>query len=175
MELEKLRLQRERAEEKLKKLQADRELMTVKSPIDGIVYYGKCVRGKFSDSTSLAENLRHHGSILPNHVVMTVVQPRPMFIRAAAAEEQLHWLRPGLKGVATPTGYPELKLAATIDDVSDVPTAPGSFDVRLSVVLGPQGEVAHARHDLQGEVGPVSEEGCHHRAGEGRLARRVER
>ena len=116
MELEKLRLQRQRAEEKLKKLQADRELMTVKSPIDGIVYYGKCVRGKFSDSTSLAENLRYRGSIQPNHVVMTVVQPRPMFIRAAAAEEQLHWLRPGLTGVATPTGYPELKLAATIDD-----------------------------------------------------------
>ena len=59
-----------------------------------------------------------------------------MFLRAAAAEEQLHWLRPGLHGVATPEGYPQLKLAATIDDVDDVPTAPGSFDVRLSVVLG---------------------------------------
>ena len=61
LELEKLRVQRERADDRLKKLLADRELMTVKSPIDGIVYYGKCVRGKFSDSTSLAESLRRNG------------------------------------------------------------------------------------------------------------------
>jgi HlyD family secretion protein len=135
LELAKLRLQGQRTEEKLKKLAADRELMTVKSPIDGIVYYGKAVRGKFSDSTTLAESLRNRGSILPNHVVMTVVEPRPMFIRAAAAEEELHWLRPGLKGTATPTGYPSLKLATAIDDLGDVPTSPGSFDVRLTVVL----------------------------------------
>ena len=136
LELEKLRVQRERTDDRLKKLLADRELLTVKSPIDGIVYYGKCVRGKFSDSTILAENLRRNGAIMPNQVVMTVVQPRPMFIRAAVSEEQLHHLRPGMKGIATPAGYPDLKLPATIDDVSDIPTAPTSFDARLNVDLG---------------------------------------
>jgi multidrug efflux pump subunit AcrA (membrane-fusion protein) len=135
MELKKLRVGRERAEEKLKRLLDDRELLTVQSPIDGIVYYGKCVRGKFSDSASLAENLRPNGVIAPNQVVMTVVQPRPMFVRATAPEDQLHRLRPGLKGIATPTGYPELRLPATVDRVSDVPTASASFDARLSVVL----------------------------------------
>ena len=135
LEVEKLRVQRERSDDKLKKLLADREMMTVKSPADGIVYYGKCVRGRFSDSTALGESLRRNGAIQPNQVVMTVVQPRPMFIRAAVPEEQLHNLRPGLKGIATPTAYPDLKLAATIDRVSDVPTAPGSFDARLAVTL----------------------------------------
>lgn len=136
LELERLRVQRERSDKRLKKLLADREAMTVKSPIDGIVYYGKCVRGKFGDSNSMAENLRRDGSILPNQVVMTVVDPRPVFIRATVAEKELHDLRPGLKGIATPTGYPDLKLAATLDNVSDVPTAPGNFDGRWSVVLG---------------------------------------
>ena len=135
LELERLRVQRERAEDKLKNLLADRELMTVKSPVDGIVYYGRSVRGRVSDSTNMADSLRRNGAIMPNQVVMTVVRPRPMFIRATAPEEQLHHLRPGLKGVATPAGYPDLKLPATIDDVSDVPTAPGSFDARLHVVL----------------------------------------
>jgi HlyD family secretion protein len=135
LELERLRVQRERLDERLKKLVADREMMIVKSPIDGIVYYGKCVRGKFSDSTNLNESLRRNGSILPNQVVMTVVEPRPVFIRASVPEEQLHHLRPGLTGIATPTGYPDLKLAATIDDVSDVPIASGSFDARVSVKL----------------------------------------
>ena len=74
-------------------------------------------------------------------IVMTVVQPRPMFIRAAVPEDQLHQLRPGLKGIATPHGFPQLKLPTVVDAVSDVPTAPGSFDARLSVTLGAQGQV----------------------------------
>jgi multidrug resistance efflux pump len=138
LELKKLRVQWERTDEKLKKMLGDRELMTVKSPIDGTVYYGKCVRGKFSDSATLAESLRPHGSIQSGQVVMTVVERRPMFIQATASEEQLHRLNPRLKGVATPTGYPDLRLPTAVDRVADLPTAPGNFDVRLSVVLDRQ-------------------------------------
>ncbi len=135
LDLERLRVQFERSGERLKKLEADRRGMVVKSPIDGIVYYGKATRGRFSDSTSMADSLRRHGSILPNQAIMTVVQPRPMFIRATVPEDQLYNIRPNLKGVATPTAYPDLKLAAAVDDVSDVPTSPGSFDARLNVTL----------------------------------------
>jgi multidrug efflux pump subunit AcrA (membrane-fusion protein) len=133
LDLDKLRMQRERTEERLKTLLADRALLTAKSPIDGIVYYGKAVRGKFSDSTSLADALRHQGAIVPNQIIMTVVAPRPMFVQSAVAEEHLHRLRPGLKGIVTPTGYPDLKLPAEVADVADVPTAPGSFDARFSL------------------------------------------
>lgn len=135
LELAKIRVQRERAEDKLKKLEGDRAMMIVKSPIDGIVYYGKCVRGKFSDSTGLAENLRRNGIIQPNMVVMTVVQPRPLFIRAAASEDLLRDLRPGLKGTAVPTGFPDLKLPVAVDEVSDIPVGPGSFDVKFRVTF----------------------------------------
>ena len=175
LELAKLRLQRQRAEEKLKKLQADRELMTVKSPIDGIVYYGKCVRGKFSDSTSLAENLRHRGAIQPNQVVMTVVQPRPMFIRAAAAEEATALAPAGPQGRGHAGRLSQVE--AGRHDRRPQRRADRARQLRRAAFrgVGPQGEVAHARHDLQGEVGPVSEKGRHRRAGEGRLARRVER
>jgi HlyD family secretion protein len=135
LELEKQRVQRERLEDRLKKILADREMLTIKSPIDGIVYYGKCVRGRFSDSTMMADSLRQNGTIMPNQVVMTVVEPRPMFIRASVPEDQLHRLRPGLKGLATPSGYPDLKLAASVDEVEDIPTGPGCFDARLNVEL----------------------------------------
>jgi multidrug efflux pump subunit AcrA (membrane-fusion protein) len=138
LETKKLRLQWERTDERLRKMLADRELLTVKSPIDGTVYYGKCVKGKFSDSASLAENLRRNGTIAAGQVVMTVVQPRPMFIEATATEEQLGRLRPGLQGTATPTGYPDLRLSAAVDRVAELPTAPGSFDTRLSVRLDRQ-------------------------------------
>ncbi len=135
LELARLRVQRERTEDKLKKFEGDRAMMIVKSPIDGVVYYGKCVRGKFSDSTGLADNLRRNGVIQPNMVVMTVVQPRPLFIRASASEELLRDLRPGLKGTATPTAFPDLKLPVAVDDVSDIPVGPGSFDVKFRVTL----------------------------------------
>ncbi len=138
LDLKKLRVQWERTDEKLKKLLGDRELMIVKSPIDGTVYYGKCLRGKFSDSSSLAESLRRNGTIQSGQVVMTVVERRPMFIEATASEEQLHRLRPGLKGTATPTGYPDLRLPTAVDRVADLPTAPGNFDVRLNVALDRQ-------------------------------------
>lgn len=121
--------------DRLKKLESDRNAMVVKSPIDGVVYYGKATRGRFGDSTSMGESLRPNSSVMPNQVVMTVVQTRPMAIRATVPEDQLHRVRPNLKGIATPAAYPDLKLAAVVDRVSDVPTAPGSFDARLSVTL----------------------------------------
>ena len=136
LELDKMRVQRERLDERLKKLVADRELMTVKSPIDGIVYYGKSTKGRFGDANSLAEGLRRNSSIMPNQVFMTVVQPRPMVIRANVPEDQLHRVRPDMKGLATPTSYPKLKLPVTLGDVSDIPTGMGSFDAQLAVDLG---------------------------------------
>jgi HlyD family secretion protein len=135
LDLEKMQLQRAQSEERLKKLLADRELLTVESPIDGIVYYGKFTRGKPADSASLADAVSSRGGIQANQVVMTVVEPRPMCIRATASENQLSNLRPGIKGFAAPTGYSDLNLPVTLDQVSDIPIAPGSFDVRLAVEL----------------------------------------
>ncbi len=135
LEMEKLRLAREQSQEKLQRLLADRKLMTVVAPTDGIVYYGKLVRGKASDATALGEALRPHGPVPPNQVLMTVVEPRPMNIRATVPEGDLHDVRPGLTGTAVPTGYPDLELSSTIDTVSDIPISPGNFDGRLTVDL----------------------------------------
>ncbi len=135
LELERLHLQHRQSEEKLHRLLADRGLMTVTAPADGIVYYGKLVRGKPGDATAMADALRPHGAIPPNQVVMTVVEPRPMCIRTTVPENELHDLRPGLPGTAVPTGYPDLDLPAAIDTVSDIPVSPGNFDGRLTVDL----------------------------------------
>jgi HlyD family secretion protein len=133
IELEKLKVQRAQSEEKLKHLVADRELMTVKSPVDGVVYYGKITRGKPADSGTLAEVLRPRGTVLPNQVVMTVVEPRPMCIRASVGEGDLHDLRPNVKGIATPVGYPDVRLPVTLDNTSDIPISPGTFEAKLNV------------------------------------------
>ena len=135
LELDKLRVQQTRSAQRLKALLADRELLTVKSPLEGLAYYGKSTRGKFADAQTVAETLRPQGNVQPNQVFMTVVHPQSVAIRATVPEEQLHRLRPGLSGVAVPSGYPELKLPAVITRVSDVPLGPGGFDAQLKVTL----------------------------------------
>ncbi len=54
----------------MKKLAADRERLTVCSPIEGVVYDGKCTHGKFGDSQSLGDALRPAGMAQMNQVLM---------------------------------------------------------------------------------------------------------
>lgn len=136
IEVEKLRVQTVRSAERLKKLQGDRERLTVHSPLEGVVYYGKCTRGKFSDAQPLADSLRAGGMVQMNQVLVTVVQPMGMTVRATIPEDQLHRLRPGLSGVAIPNGFPDWKLPAVLSQWSEIPTGPGSFDATLKVSLG---------------------------------------
>lgn len=132
-DLDKMKLARERSMDRLKKLTADRAGMVVKSPIDGVVYHGKAVRGRFGDSNALAESLRARGVVQANQVLMTVVEPEDLFIRATVPEDRLHNLRRGLKGKAIPSAYPDLRLGAVVDRLGDVPMAPGSFDARIKL------------------------------------------
>jgi HlyD family secretion protein len=40
-----------------------------------------------------------------------------------------------VKGMAVPTGYPDMKLPASVDQVGEVPLSPGVFDAKLRVEL----------------------------------------
>jgi len=136
IEVEKQRIQTARSAERLKKLQGDRQRMTVRAPLEGVVYYGKVTRGKVGDIQALADALRPDGQVQLNQVVMTVVQTQGMTIRASVPEDQLHRLRPGLSGTATPHAFPNSRLPAVLSQWRDVPIAPGSFDATLKVNVG---------------------------------------
>ena len=134
LEVEKLKVSRAQGEDRLKKLIADRGQMTVKSPIDGIVYYGRASRGKWSGSHAGGDSLHRNTSVMPNDVVMTIVQPRPLFIRTTVSEAQVENVRPGLKAVVEPTGFAPLRLTAVVQQVAAVPMGSGGFDARLTLV-----------------------------------------
>ena len=140
LELEKLKVEQARGEEKLEKLLADRAAMAVTAPADGIVYYGRCVRGKWTGAASVAEKLRRGGSILANEVFMTIVKPRPMVLRATVPEKDLHWIRPGLKGTGRPAAFPDVRLAVAVAEVDPIPSSDGSFEARIRVSLKKQAE-----------------------------------
>ena len=138
--LDKLKLLRSRSDESLEKLLADRAAMTVKAPAAGVVYYGKCVRGKFSSSSTGSSSLKKGSSLMPKQVFMTIVKPRPVFIRTSVAEKQLHQIRAGIKGTAVPTGFPDMKLTAIVQRVATVPTGSLSFDSRITVAVDDKAE-----------------------------------
>ena len=135
LEIERVRTQHKLLEERLKRMTADRRFLTTKATIDGIVYYGKIFKGRTSDATSMAEMFRHHNGVATNQVIMTVVQPRPMCVRTSVSENQLSDLRPGVQGTATAVAFPSIDLPATIDTVADIPSSPGSFESRVTVVV----------------------------------------
>jgi multidrug resistance efflux pump len=132
LELEKQKFEREKAVEKLAKLQHDRDLMKITAPVDGVVYYGLCVHGKWSQGDEFATKLRTGGRITPDEVMMTLVDPTSVFVRATVPERDLWQLRRGLTGSVTPEGYDEHRLPASLDEFSLVP-APG--DKYLATVL----------------------------------------
>jgi multidrug efflux pump subunit AcrA (membrane-fusion protein) len=134
-DLEKLKVDRARDQKKLKDLLADRELMTIKAPTDGVVYYGRFVRGKWSGMEPLADSLRRGGSVPKNAVVMTVVQARPLWIRSSVTEADLEKVRPGMKATVRPAAFPDMLLAATVARVDAVPAGADSFEARLELKL----------------------------------------
>jgi multidrug resistance efflux pump len=134
-DLAKLKLDRAKDEDKLKKLVADRELLTVRATADGVVYYGQFTRGKWSGSDMMAASLRRGGMIAKNAVLMTIVAPRPMFIRAAVSEGDLDKIRAGLAATVRPAAYPDLKLAGSVTRLESIPTAPDAFDAQIDVKL----------------------------------------
>jgi len=138
LEVPKQKAQLARSKERLKNLLADQELMKIKAPADGYVYYGRCQRGKFNEIASLTETLRRGGNAMPHHALMTIVEPRPLFIHSTISEDRLQYIRNGMDGKAWPTGYPDIKLDVTVDEVGKVPFSLGSFDLQLSLDLEDQ-------------------------------------
>jgi multidrug efflux pump subunit AcrA (membrane-fusion protein) len=131
--LEKSRYDRTKATEKLTKLRKDRELFTVKAPCDGVVYYGRCVQGNWSGGSM--NKLLRGGIIQPDEVVMTIVQPRPLFIRATVDEKDMAYVTAGGGCKVVPTAAPDARLDGKVEKVGIVPSG-GNFEVRVSVGPG---------------------------------------
>ncbi len=159
LEVEKLRVARARSEERFAKLSADREQMTVRAPIDGVVYYGACDRGRWG--TGLGEQLQRGATLQPNKVFATVVQPRPLAVRINVPEKQLINARVGMKATIKPAALPEVRLDGIVDRVTAVPLSGGVFDAKItlaaekaaeSLMPGMTGEVKVLAYDKRDAV-----------------------
>jgi HlyD family secretion protein len=87
----------------------------------------------------MSSKLRKGGVVMADEVLITVVAPRPLLIRAAVEEKDLHNVagRDELKGRATPAAAPALSLPARLTSLTPVPREAGKFEVLADVELSP--------------------------------------
>ena len=133
--LEKLEREQKELVEKLEELQKDRDLLDVKAPTSGVVYYGDCQDGKWTSIDTIAKQLEPGKTLTANQIFMTIVSLRPMQIRMSALEKDLRHLERGLGGEAIPTAFPDQKLQVFINSVARIPGGSTKFDTVAGVEL----------------------------------------
>jgi multidrug efflux pump subunit AcrA (membrane-fusion protein) len=134
-ELESLREARQRSVENNSKLRADKALMELKAPIDGIAYFGKAVNGRWIEVGSLEAKLTPFGTVSPNSVVYTIVKDRPMYAEMSIGEKEFPTVKDGQTVAVTPTADAEVDIQGKVKKVTDVPGSGNKFTVEVSLDL----------------------------------------
>jgi hypothetical protein len=132
LEVEKLKRDQRKAEKRLAELKKDLEEMTVTSPADGLLYYGACEDGKWTTGAAVAKRLVPGGKIAPREILMTVVNPDRMTLRAVVPEGDLARVKVGQEGQAALVASPDRKITVKLDELGFVPLPAGGFQARLS-------------------------------------------
>ncbi len=137
-ELEKAQLARSKAQEKLAQLEADLALMTLKAPVEGIVYFGRLQEGRLTGTDG--QPLRKGDKVQPGRPIMTILKARPLTLAVEVPEEKFYAVRPGLQAKVEPKGLPDLKFSAVVAEVDRVPATDGKFRARLTPALDKQAD-----------------------------------
>lgn len=132
-DLEKLKRDQKKSEKRLADLKADLESLTLRAPIDGLVYYGACETGRWTTGPTVAKKLVPGGKLTPSEVIMTIVSPDKLRLKAVIQESDLAQFQPGQDGSATLVSAPDRKFTVRLDEISAVPLPTGGFEARLSL------------------------------------------
>ena len=132
LDLDKMKRDQKKAEKKLADLKSDLELLTIKSPIDGIVFYGANENGKWTTGGTVSKKLVPTGKVMANEVLMTVVNPDNLILKATIAESDLGNFEQGLKGTASPISAPKKKIPVKLEQLGDLPSPGGGYEAQIS-------------------------------------------
>ncbi|MDH3584277.1 MAG: hypothetical protein OER86_08685 [Phycisphaerae bacterium] len=129
----------EKTDRVLSELEADRKLFAVKSPADGLLYYGSCVRGAWQHAETVANTIGTRGTFKPQSVIATVVDPAAIHLRTAVAESDLGRIAVGSGGWAQFKSRPEPTVDVTVASIDPVALAPGKYGAVLTANAGEPG------------------------------------
>jgi multidrug efflux pump subunit AcrA (membrane-fusion protein) len=125
--------------EKHGELVADRALMTLRAPSDGIAYYGRQIDGRWIEVGSLESKLVPFGNVSPNSIVMTIVKDRPMFVRTTVGEKDFPEMKEGQAATVSPLADDDVELASSVKSLTDVPGSGNKFNVKIALKSDDEG------------------------------------
>jgi multidrug resistance efflux pump len=131
--LEKQRTGVEESQEKLKEMESDASLLTIKAKMDGVVYYGAFDGGKYKGFP--AEKTPKAGKTWASSdaPLMTITQMRPLLIEGTFSEAELAKMKTGLRAKVVPTALPDVTLDSNVLEVSRIPAPDGTFSLTMQV------------------------------------------
>jgi hypothetical protein len=107
--------------------------MEIKSPADGIVFYGQSVNGRWSDTASLINKYKPKNNVSPGSVLMTIVDARPLYVTSTIDEGKRPDVSDGEKAkVALPAEDAD-RLPAEVKSISPIPVGAGKFEINFSL------------------------------------------
>jgi HlyD family secretion protein len=132
-QLEQRKKMRTKSLDRHTKILADKALMEIKSPADGIVFYGQCVNGRWSDTPSLINRYKPHSNVMGNSILMTIVESRPLWITSTIDEGKRPDVSDGQKiKVALPLEGSD-RVSGEVKSISPIPVGPGKFEINFDV------------------------------------------
>ncbi len=133
LELQKQQFTHAKQKREYEKLLADMEKMSLKSPMDGVVYHGQCRRGTWSNAAGSPSRVIESGVTLQKDaVVITIVDSAKLRLRGELEEKQLASIHPGSIGTARPTANSDASFATTVAEIGSIPVEEGKFDCKLN-------------------------------------------
>lgn len=127
--LKKAELALEKASKKVADLRADQKNMTLTAPADGILYHGRFVAGKWVGvSGATSRKLEPDKKVPPREVVMTVVDPASLAIRAEIPEDKLGYFANDSTGTAVMKFDRSIRMPVRLRELLRVPLANGNFE-----------------------------------------------
>lgn len=111
-------------EERLAKLQRDRERLTVRAPVDGIVLHGDMENRWWRQEDKLAVG----DKVQPHQIFMTVPDLSSFKVKVGISEADVNKVRPGLEATVRPEAMPDSVMKASVRVVSTVVTRSSFWD-----------------------------------------------
>lgn len=123
-----------KTEKKLKELKEARKQMVLKAPMSGMLYYGRCVRGKWSGVSGSSSTTLETGKKIPaRKVIFTVINPEKLVIRSSVDEDKIRFLKNGVSGTAVMKFDDSIQMPVSLKAMKNVPMAGGKFDCMFKI------------------------------------------
>ena len=118
--------------DRLAKVKADREMMNITAPADGVIYYGSIKNGQWNPASAL--KVLKTGGKIPSHLTLLTFIPAKstLSLSAFASEAQLATLKQGVKGQAATQLDAYSSFPVTIKQISKYPRADGKYHVEIT-------------------------------------------